>query len=102
MRAQIHIALRRLGHDVAVFAPHARGARQVIVDRQVGHEAFDLGALVTARLNALEAEGADAEQARRAMSDRLRALSWAAGQLSDRLSLRHFSHITLDAQALAT
>ena len=58
--------------------------------------------LTDARLNALEAEGADAEQARRAMADRLRALSWAAGQLSDRLSLRHFSHITLDAQALAT
>jgi len=58
--------------------------------------------LTDARLNALEAEGADAEQARRAMADRLRALSRAAGQLSDRLSLRHFSHITLDAQALAT
>jgi uncharacterized circularly permuted ATP-grasp superfamily protein/uncharacterized alpha-E superfamily protein len=58
--------------------------------------------LTDAKLNALEAEGADAEQARRAMADRLRALSWAAGQLSDRLSLRHFSHITLDAQALAT
>jgi uncharacterized circularly permuted ATP-grasp superfamily protein/uncharacterized alpha-E superfamily protein len=58
--------------------------------------------LTDAKLNALEAEGTEAEQARRAMSDRLRALSWAAGQLSDRLSLRHFSHITLDAQALAT
>jgi uncharacterized circularly permuted ATP-grasp superfamily protein/uncharacterized alpha-E superfamily protein len=58
--------------------------------------------LTDAKLNALEAEGADAEQARRAMADRLRALGWAAGQLSDRLSLRHFSHITLDAQALAT
>ena len=51
---------------------------------------------------ALEADGAEAEQARRAMADRLRALSWAAGQLSDRLSLRHFSHIAQDAQALAT
>ena len=58
--------------------------------------------LTDARLTALEAEGAEAEQARRAMADRLRALSWAAGQLSDRLSLRHFSHITQDAQALAT
>jgi hypothetical protein len=53
-------------------------------------------------LTALEAEGTEAEQARRAMADRLRALSWGAGQLSDRLSLRHFSHITQDAQALAT
>jgi uncharacterized circularly permuted ATP-grasp superfamily protein/uncharacterized alpha-E superfamily protein len=58
--------------------------------------------LTDAKLTALEAEGTEAVQARRAMSDRLRALSWAAGQLSDRLSLRHFSHITLDAQALAT
>jgi uncharacterized circularly permuted ATP-grasp superfamily protein/uncharacterized alpha-E superfamily protein len=58
--------------------------------------------LTDARLNALEAEGVDAEQARRGMADRLRALSWAAGQLSDRLSLRHFSHIALNAQALAT
>jgi uncharacterized alpha-E superfamily protein len=58
--------------------------------------------LTDAKLTALEAEGPEAEQARRAMSERLRALSWAAGQLSDRLSLRHFSHITLDAQALAT
>jgi uncharacterized circularly permuted ATP-grasp superfamily protein/uncharacterized alpha-E superfamily protein len=58
--------------------------------------------LTDAKLTALEEEGPEAEQARRAMSERLRALSWAAGQLSDRLSLRHFSHITLDAQALAT
>ena len=58
--------------------------------------------LTDAKLTALEADGAEAEHARRAMSDRLRALSWAAGQLSDRLSLRHFSHITQDAQALAT
>src|SRR3954471_10167484 len=58
--------------------------------------------LTDARLTALEANGPEAEQARRAMGDRLRALSWAAGQLSDRLSLRHFSHIAQDAQALAT
>lgn len=58
--------------------------------------------LTDAKLAALETEGAEAEQARSAMADRLRALSWAAGQLSDRLSLRHFSHIAQDAQALAT
>jgi uncharacterized circularly permuted ATP-grasp superfamily protein/uncharacterized alpha-E superfamily protein len=50
----------------------------------------------------LEGTGADAEAARQAMAERLRALGVAAGQLSDRLSLRHFSHISLDAQALAT
>jgi uncharacterized alpha-E superfamily protein len=58
--------------------------------------------LTDAKLAALETEGAEAEQARRAMAERLHALSWAAGQLSDRLSLRHFSHIAQDAQALAT
>jgi uncharacterized circularly permuted ATP-grasp superfamily protein/uncharacterized alpha-E superfamily protein len=58
--------------------------------------------LTDAKLMALESEGAEAVQARQSMAERLRALSWAAGQLSDRLSLRHFSHITQDAQALAT
>jgi len=58
--------------------------------------------LTDAKLMALESDGAEAVQARHSMAERLRALSWAAGQLSDRLSLRHFSHIALDAQALAT
>ncbi len=58
--------------------------------------------LSDAKLMALEAEGIEAVQARHTMAERLRALSWAAGNLSDRLSLRHFSHITQDAQALAT
>jgi uncharacterized alpha-E superfamily protein len=58
--------------------------------------------LTEAKLMALESVGTEADQARRSMAERLRALSWAAGQLSDRLSLRHFSHISQDAQALAT
>ena len=58
--------------------------------------------LTDAKLMALEADGVEAVHARKSMAERLRALSWAAGQLSDRLSLRHFSHITQDAQALAT
>jgi uncharacterized alpha-E superfamily protein len=58
--------------------------------------------LTDAKLMALESDSAEAVQARQSMAERLRALSWAAGQLSDRLSLRHFSHIALDAQALAT
>jgi uncharacterized circularly permuted ATP-grasp superfamily protein/uncharacterized alpha-E superfamily protein len=62
----------------------------------------DIPQLSDAKLTILEGQGAEAEQARRAMSERLRALSWAAGELSDRLSLRHFSHITQNAQALAT
>jgi uncharacterized circularly permuted ATP-grasp superfamily protein/uncharacterized alpha-E superfamily protein len=58
--------------------------------------------LTDAKLMDLEDDGAEASQARQFMAGRLRALSAAAGQLSDRLSLRHFSHISLDAQALAT
>ena len=55
-----------------------------------------------AKLMELEAESLEAGHARLYMAGRLRALAGAAGQLSDRLSLRHFSHISLDAQALAT
>jgi hypothetical protein len=58
--------------------------------------------LTDAKLAMLECDGAEAVEARLAMAARLRALGFAAGQLSDRLSLRHFSHISLDAQALAT
>lgn len=58
--------------------------------------------LTDARLMALESDGPEAEEARKSMAERLRALSSAAGNLSDRLSLRHFSHIALDAQVLAT
>jgi uncharacterized circularly permuted ATP-grasp superfamily protein/uncharacterized alpha-E superfamily protein len=50
----------------------------------------------------LECDGADAARARLALATRLQALATAAGALSDRLSLRHFSHISLDSQALAT
>jgi hypothetical protein len=58
--------------------------------------------LTDAKLMGLEADGAEALQARQSMAERLRALSWSAGQLSDRLSLRHFSHIAQSAQALST
>jgi uncharacterized alpha-E superfamily protein len=58
--------------------------------------------LTDAKVSALESDCVEAAQARQAMAERLRALSWAAGQLSDRLSLRHFSHIAQNAQALST
>ena len=53
-------------------------------------------------LLALENEGREAERARQALAVRLRAVAAAAGTLSDRLSLRHFAHISLNSQALAT
>jgi len=52
-------------------------------------------------LFALERDGAEADQAREALATQLRELAAAAGRLSDRLSMRHFSH-TGDARALAT
>jgi uncharacterized circularly permuted ATP-grasp superfamily protein/uncharacterized alpha-E superfamily protein len=53
-------------------------------------------------LLALEDGGREAELARQALATRLRAVAAAAGSLSDRLSLRHFAHISLNSQALAT
>jgi uncharacterized alpha-E superfamily protein len=53
-------------------------------------------------LLALENENREADRARQALAVRLRAVAAAAGGLSDRLSLRHFAHISLNSQALAT
>jgi len=53
-------------------------------------------------LLALEASGPEAEQARQALAGRLRSVAAAAGALSDRLSMRHFAHISLNSQAIAT
>jgi uncharacterized alpha-E superfamily protein len=55
-----------------------------------------------AELLALEADDGEGERARQALAVRLRAVAASAGKLSDRLSMRHFAHISLDSQALAT
>jgi uncharacterized alpha-E superfamily protein len=49
----------------------------------------------------LEGEGDEARAARQSLAARLQALKAASGQLSDRLSMRHFSH-TGDAQSVWT
>ena len=54
------------------------------------------------QLLALEGNGREAEAARLALVVKLRAIAAAAGALSDRLSMRHFAHISLNTQALAT
>jgi uncharacterized alpha-E superfamily protein len=41
------------------------------------------------------------EQTRQVLATRLRSLASAAGTFSDRISMRHFAHISLNAQALA-
>ena len=55
-----------------------------------------------AALFALEADTADAAEERQQLAHQLRGLAAVAGQLSDRLSMRHFSHTGADARALAT
>ena len=54
--------------------------------------------LSDAELLALEEDAS----ARQAIATRLRSVATAAGALSDRLSMRHFAHISLNSQALAT
>ena len=53
-------------------------------------------------LLALEGVTGEAVRARQALAARLRAVAVSAGTLSDRLSMRHFAHISLNSQALAT
>jgi uncharacterized alpha-E superfamily protein len=55
-----------------------------------------------AALFALEAETVDAAEERQQLAHQLRGLALAAGLLSDRVSMRHFSHTGADARALAT
>jgi uncharacterized alpha-E superfamily protein len=55
--------------------------------------------LVDEELLQLEGDEAAARAARAALAERLRALHVAAAELSDRLSMRHFSH-TGDAQSV--
>ncbi|MEP7245527.1 MAG: alpha-E domain-containing protein, partial [Gammaproteobacteria bacterium] len=55
-----------------------------------------------ADLFALENDTEAADEARRSLAARLKDLASSAGQLSDRLSMRHFSHTGANARALAT
>jgi uncharacterized alpha-E superfamily protein len=77
-------------------------ARTLVNDSMADEGVGLVGELTDEQLLTLEREGPEAEEERQSLAGRLRALSAAAGQLSDRLSLRHFSHISLDSQSLAT
>jgi uncharacterized alpha-E superfamily protein len=70
----------------------------------VAEDALDdtVPSLTDAELLSLEANGPEGERAREALAGRLRAVATAAGALSDRLSMRHFAHISLNSQAIAT
>ncbi len=58
--------------------------------------------LEEAALFALEADTPSAVEERLTLAHRLRDLAIAAGQLSDRVSMRHFSHTGAAPRALAT
>jgi uncharacterized alpha-E superfamily protein len=53
-------------------------------------------------LLSLESPAREGEAARQSLAVKLRAIAGAAGALSDRLTMRHFAHISLNTQALAT
>jgi uncharacterized circularly permuted ATP-grasp superfamily protein/uncharacterized alpha-E superfamily protein len=53
-------------------------------------------------LFALESDSSSAVEERQTLAHRLRELALAASRLSDRISMRHFSHTGADARALAT
>jgi uncharacterized alpha-E superfamily protein len=84
-----------IGRDLAALAT-SLGGQSV---EGLGNAVPDLD---DAALFALEADSADAAEERQQLAHQLRDLSIAAGQLSDRLSMRHFSHTGADARAFAT
>jgi uncharacterized circularly permuted ATP-grasp superfamily protein/uncharacterized alpha-E superfamily protein len=84
-----------IARDLAVLAASLRGSSEVRLDEPIP-------ALSDEELVALEAGDDTARQLREALAAHLHALGAAAAQLSDRISMRHFSHTNLDAQALAT
>ena len=93
--------------------PRALAFQCQAIARDLAHLAASLGGgeeglresvptLGDSELFALEAEGPVAAETRRSLAARLHALAAAAGELSDRLSMRYFSHTGLGARALAT
>ncbi|HTV79001.1 MAG TPA: circularly permuted type 2 ATP-grasp protein [Steroidobacteraceae bacterium] len=71
---------------------------------QEGADELDetIPALTDSQLLVLEGDGPAAAAARLQLAGRLQQLAAAAARFSDQLSMRHFSHTSLDAQALAT
>lgn len=90
---------RALARDLAALSITLGATMDAVSDDMLEEP---LPRLEDAELLLLEANTAEAWRARQALSGRLQALAAAAGRLSDRLSLRHFAHISLDSQALAT
>jgi uncharacterized circularly permuted ATP-grasp superfamily protein/uncharacterized alpha-E superfamily protein len=89
---------RALARDLAALSSalgtSSDGAAQDVLEENVPTLSND-------ELLALESNSEEAGRARQALATHLRGLAAASGRLSDRLSLRHFAHISLNSQALA-
>jgi uncharacterized alpha-E superfamily protein len=97
---------RAVARDLAALSASLATSSAASLVASFGGEAEDaldevIPDLGDEELLTLEGDGRDAERARLSLATRLRALAASAGKLSDRLSMRHFSHISLDSQALA-
>lgn len=84
-----------IGRDLASLAAALGG-------QSVEGLANALPYLDEAALFALEADTREAAEERLQLAQQLRDLALNAGQLSDRISMRHFSHTGTDARSLAT
>ncbi len=78
------------------------GALTVLVGVEADQLEEDVPVLSDIELLALEGDGASATASRAQLAARLRKLGGAAAELSDRLSMRHFSHTLLDSYATAS
>lgn len=87
----IHDALARLARSLG-------SAPDFAIERALDDA---LAPLLELDLGTLEGEGHGAMAARQAFATRLDALAAVAGRLSDRLSLRHFSHVKSDIHTVA-
>jgi uncharacterized circularly permuted ATP-grasp superfamily protein/uncharacterized alpha-E superfamily protein len=105
--AMLELLIRDAGHPTSLAFQHSS------IHRDLAELAAALGGsergidapvpwLRESDLALLEAEGESAEAARRALTDKLMSLSTAAADLSDRLSMRHFSLIGREVQTLST
>ena len=81
------------------------GALAVVLGKPEAAEDAPVGTIASlsdAELLSLEGNDENGERARQELAAQLHSLAAAAGALSDRLSMRHFAHISLNSQALAT
>jgi len=104
----LDLLIRDIQHPRALsFQREAIGRDLATLSAALGGQAVEgLGNAVPyldeAALFALEADTPDAAEERQQLAHQLRGLAAAAAQLSDRVSMRHFSHTGADARALAT